>query len=197
MGRLRALNIEAACNGVWCPYDPQPLDDMHVKVAMYDSPRAKKWLRQEGADLVADLRTKGMPAAEINERVTCEVLAECCIQDWRNFQGDDGEPLPCEPATVLALLLDPRRIEFREWALNKAVERTRFLEEQIVAAGKNSRSASRGGSRTAPIPMPSPSTSTSLDRASPRRSMTSRFFGAISRWSGRLSGSSAEVGKAA
>jgi hypothetical protein len=197
--KLHKLNLKAATEGVWLTYGPQP--EIEVKIAMYDNPRGKRWMRQRGQEIVSDLRAKGMPDAEVQDRLTCENLAENAILDWRNLDDDDGTPAVCEPETALRFLLDPARVEFKEWCLVRSTERRLFLEQEIASAEGNSSRASRGTLPLAPTseqgPTPSPSTGTSPPRVSAPRSRIDRICDRIFGRSGTPSGTPVEADRAA
>ncbi|MHC5053640.1 MAG: hypothetical protein ACYTKD_02860 [Planctomycetota bacterium] len=85
-------------------------------------------------ELVREARVKGPGAtAEAAAQQTPGLVARHILKDWRNVEGDDGEPIPYTPEVGERILSDPGYhdlLEFIEGAASDARNFAEAVEEE-------------------------------------------------------------------
>lgn len=140
--RLAAItrSRERSEGGVWWNFETGEIlrephaKDLSVLVAEAQNPRFRSELQRLRLRDQHILRAAGDKWAAELQKLTDEAAAATVLLDWRNLEGDDGQPVPYSREKALEILRDPSLWQFRQAVLDFAQHGVAYRKEAEEAA---------------------------------------------------------------
>jgi hypothetical protein len=138
---LSSLEVDPAAieQGDWVDDIPD-CGDLRIRTRGINNAEYRRRYQQKLLAVPSRERRSGLPP-ETAQRIVTECLIETCVLGWENLLDAQGQPIPCDRATVQRLLLDPRYGPLRDACLYAAGVIADRRAEDREAAEKNSATA--------------------------------------------------------
>ncbi len=121
--------------GMWVDNIPD-MGDLRLKVRPIGNPDYRRVYGQLVDSTPRDKKRGGMVTDfDTRQQIAGRALADTILLEWDHLEGDDGAPLPYDPALAKQYLLDPEMSAFRDavsWAATVANEQSIGTSEDNV-----------------------------------------------------------------
>ncbi len=130
------INAARAEAGAWVKDIPE-MGNLELKVRGFHNADDRAILAREMEALPAKNRMRGRVSDEDRERIMNVRLRDAILVDWRNIEGEDGQPVPYSKDAAEKFLNDPDLAAFRGAVIWAAGVVGQDAEETTAAAAKN------------------------------------------------------------
>ncbi len=130
LSRIR-VDTDKAQNGVWKDWN-----GIGLLIARIHTPHYQEVLQRHIEPVLHIVSENGNSCSEAQE-ATNRAISEAVLLDWRNLEGDDGEPLEYSPEKAYELLTDPELVDLHDFVIIAANSRENYRRVELEKTAKN------------------------------------------------------------